>query len=189
DMTIQIADAVAEAHAGGFVHGGLSPDSGVITPKGTAKIPAFVLAVQSGLEYRDGQARLHDYDSPEEARGQSPDDRSAIYSVGAILYEMLTMRRPMHRGAAAPSASNMDVTKELDTAVLKAVAPNPDLRYQSVVARAGDLRSIASALEIEEERVVQRDQPPASVDVGRVGLITLAVVVVAALVLLLITRS
>src|SRR4029079_5546945 len=124
------------------------------------------------LEHCACPSLLHDYAAPEEARSQAPDDRSDIYSVGAILYEMLTMRRPMHRGAAAPSASNMDVTKELDTAVLTAGAPHPDLRYQSVLALAGDLRSIASALEIEEERVVQRDQPPASVDVGRVGLIT-----------------
>src|SRR6188474_3399401 len=150
EMTIQIADAVAEAHAAGFVHGGLSPDSVVITAKGHAKIPAFDLAVQSGLEYRDGQARLHDYDAPEEARGQAPDDRSDIYSVGAILYEMLTMRRPLHRGSSAPGASNADVTKELDAVVSKAVAPNPDLRYQSMVSLAGDLRAVSTSLDLEE---------------------------------------
>ncbi len=71
--------------------------------------------------------RLHDYDSPEEARGQAADDRSDMYSLGAILYEMLTMRKPMHRGSAAPSASNPHVPKELDAIVLKAVAPNPDI--------------------------------------------------------------
>jgi serine/threonine protein kinase len=111
DMTIQIADAVADAHAAGFVHGGLSPDSIIVTAKGNAKIPAFHLAVQAGLELADGQVRLHDYDSPEEARGQAADERSDIYSVGAILYEMLTMRKPMHRGSSAPSASNPRVPK------------------------------------------------------------------------------
>lgn len=188
DMTIQIADAVAEAHAAGFTHGGLSPDSVVITAKGNAKIPAFDLAVQSGLEYRDGQARLHDYDAPEEARGQAPDDRSDIYSVGAILYEMLTMRRPMHRGASAPGASNPNVTKELDAAVLKAVAPNPDLRYQSVAALAGELRSISAALELDDDGVVDRTEPPPSVNVGPVVLITFFLAA-AAVVLWWFTRS
>ena len=61
ELAVQIADAVADAHAAGFVHGGLSPDSVVITAKGHAKIPAFDLAAQSGLQSgrRRGQpARL-----------------------------------------------------------------------------------------------------------------------------------
>lgn len=189
EMTIQIADAVAEAHAAGFVHGGLSPDSVVITAKGNAKIPAFDLAVQSGLEYRDGQARLHDYDAPEEARGQSPDDRSDIYSVGAILYEMLTMRRPLHKGSSAPSASNPHVSKEIDAVVLKAVAPNPDLRYQSMVSLAGDLRGVSTALELDEVAEVERAQAPPATSVGRVLLMTLTILALVGAVLWWVTRS
>jgi serine/threonine-protein kinase len=188
-MTIQIADAVAEAHAAGFVHGGLSPDSVVITAKGNAKIPAFDLAVQSGLEYRDGRARLHDYDSPEEARGQAPDDRSDIYSVGAILYEMLTMRRPLHKGSSAPGASNPHVAKELDAVVLKAVAPNPDLRYQSMASLAGDLRGVSAALELDDVADVERAQAPAATSVGRVLLMTLSILALAGAVLWWVTRS
>ena len=58
EIAIQIADAVADAHAAGFVHGGLSPDSIVISAKGRAKIPAFELASQSGFDKngRDGAA-------------------------------------------------------------------------------------------------------------------------------------
>ena len=175
EMTIQIADAVAEAHAAGFVHDGLSPDSVVITAKGNAKIPAFDLAVQSGLEYRDGQARLPDYDSPEEARGQQPDDRSDIYSVGAILYEMLTMRRPLHKGSSAPSASNPHVSKEIDAVVLKAVAPNPDSRHQSMVSLAGDLRTVANALGLGDVAEVERAQAPPATSVGRILLMTLVI--------------
>ena len=103
ELAIQMADAVADAHARGFVHGGLSPDSIVITAKGHAKIPAFELAARGGFE-RDGGERLHDYDSPEEARGQAPDERSDIYSVGACSTRCSPTRRPMHRGASAPSA-------------------------------------------------------------------------------------
>jgi serine/threonine protein kinase len=188
-MTIQIADAVAEAHAAGFVHGGLSPDSVVITAKGNAKIPAFDLAVQSGLECRDGQARLHDYDSPEEARGQAPDDRSDIYSVGAILYEMLTMRRPLHKGSSAPSASNAHVSKELDAVVLKAVAPNPDSRHQSMASLAGDLRLVSTALELDDVAEVERAKAPPATSVGRVLLMTLTILVVVAAVLWWVMRS
>lgn len=179
EMSIQIADAVAEAHAAGFLHHGLSPDAIVITAKGNAKIPAYDLAVQAGLEYADGRARLPDYDAPEEARGQSPDERSDVYSVGALLYEMLTMRRPMHRGASAPGASNPRVSKELDAVVLKAVAPNPDSRYQSVAAFSADLRAAAASL-ASADGVAKGDQVAASTSVGGVVLWTAAMLAVLA---------
>jgi serine/threonine protein kinase len=147
DLAVQMADAVSDAHACGYVHGGLSPDSVVITAKGHAKIPAFALASRDGFAGPDA-VHLHDYDSPEEARGLASDERSDIYSVGAVLYEMLTGRRPLHRGAAAPGASNPHVPKELDEVVLKAVAPNPDSRYQSAATFAAELRSIAAILDV-----------------------------------------
>jgi serine/threonine-protein kinase len=148
DLAVQIADAVADAHAAGFVHGGLSPDSIVITAKGHAKIPAFELAARGGFDPDAAAARLRDYDSPEEARGQAADERSDIYSVGAILYEMLTTRRPVHRGASAPSASNRHVPPEIDDVVLKAVAPNPASRMQSSATLAAELRSAAAILDV-----------------------------------------
>lgn len=164
EIAIQIADAVADAHSRGFGHGGLSPDSVVISAKGRAKIPAFELASQSGFD-RDG--RLIDYDSPEEARGGAPDDRSDVYSVGAILYETLTTRRPQHRGASAPSASNPKVPKELDDIVLKALSPNPESRFQSAVVFAGALRGVIPVLDSlgvagEEEELVQTRSTGAS---------------------------
>src|SRR5690606_4768668 len=61
---------------------------------------------------------------------------------------MLTTRRPMHRGASAPSASNPHVPGELDEIVLRAVAPNPDLRYQSAATLAAELRSMAAILDV-----------------------------------------
>lgn len=148
ELAIQMADAVADAHAAGFVHGGLSPDSVVVTARGHVKIPAFELAAYGGFDEEGGSVRLRDYDSPEEVRGQPADERSDIYSVGAVLYEMLTTRRPLHRGAAAPSASNRHVPPEVDEAALRAVAPNPDLRFQSTAAFAAELRSLAAILEV-----------------------------------------
>ena len=180
EIAIQIADAVADAHTAGFVHGGLSPESIVISAKGRAKIPAFELAAQGGFEHDGREARLHDYESPEEANGQPPDDRSDIYSVGAILYEMLTTRRPMHRGASAPSASNPRVPKEIDAVVLKALAPNPASRYQSAIGLAGELRASIAVLDQlgvagEEEELAQTS----STSVGRVVVMAAVMLVVA----------
>jgi len=182
EIAIHIADAVSDAHAQGFVHGGLSPESIVISAKGRAKIPAFELAAQGGFDHAGRDARLHDYESPEEANGQRPDDRSDIYSVGAILYEMLTTRRPMHRGASAPSASNPKVPKEIDAVVLKALAPNPANRYQTAVGLAGELRASIAVLDQlgvagEEEELAQAS----STSVGRVVLVAAVILVVALL--------
>jgi serine/threonine-protein kinase len=184
EMTIQIADAVADTHGAGLLHGGLSPETVVITEKGNAKIPVLDVAVQGGLHYESGKVRLDDYGAPEEARGQAPDERSDVYSVGAILYEMLTMRRPMHRGSSAPGASNPTVPKELDRIVLRAVAPNPDLRYQSVATFAADLRSVSSLLEDDE----QPGTAP-STTIGGVALTTLAILAVVAAIVWWVTRS
>ena len=181
DMAIQIADAVADAHAAGFVIRGLSPDAVVITARGHAKIAAYDLAVQNGLVYADGQARLPDYDAPEEARGEPPDERSDVYSVGAILYEMLTMRRPMHRGASAPSSTNARVSKELDAVVLKAVAPNPDSRYQSVAAFAAALRSVAAALSLDDSEGTRRGEQDAIAAMSRRGVVRTTAIILAVL--------
>src|SRR5512132_2953919 len=81
ELGIQMADAIASAHACGYVHCGLSPDSVVITAKGHAKIPALALATRDGFAAPD-TGQLHDYDAPEEARGLASDERSDIYSVG-----------------------------------------------------------------------------------------------------------
>lgn len=183
DFAVEIADAIADAHAAGYLHGGLSPESVVVTAKGHAKIPAFELATRSGFLEAAGSTRLHDYDAPEEARGQTPDERSDVYSVGAILYEMLTTRRPMHRGASAPSASNPHVPKELDDVVLKAVAPNPESRHQSAAALAADLRSIGAAVDLRGGAGDEDDRPPEpSSGSGRTLGIAFAVVLVLVLV-------
>jgi serine/threonine protein kinase len=171
EAAIQIADAIADAHGNGFVHGGLSPESVAMTQRGHAKIPAFELAAHGGFDSTGGpgQVRLLDYLSPEEAAGQPADDRSDIYSVGAILYEMLTAKRPNPKGAAAPSAANRHVPSELDAVVLRAVAPNPSSRPQSAAAFAAELRGVAALLDAQGGAGDERDEAHAtSTSVGRV---------------------
>ena len=158
ELAIQIGDGVADAHANGFVHGGLSPDSIMVTAKGHAKIPAFELATRAGFEDTPSRPRLRDYDAPEEARGQAPDDRADVYSVAAVLYEMLTTRRPMHGGASAPSASNNTVPAEVDEIVLKSLSPNVASRYQSAATFVAELRSAAAILDVRERAGDEGDQ-------------------------------
>jgi serine/threonine-protein kinase len=187
ELAIQIADALAEAHAAGFVHGGLSPDSIVVTAKGKIKIPAFGLAARAGFEPGDDEARLRDYDSPEEAGGRPPDDVSDIYSAGAVLYEMLAARRPNPKGSPAPSAVNPHVPKEIDEVVLKAVAPEPGLRYQTAVTLSAELRSVGAIMDVrggagDEEEPVGGDGSGVPV-----GLLVAVVVIVIAAALWLLT--
>ena len=144
-------------------------------------------AVELTLARADPKVR--DYDSPEEARGQPADDRSDIYSVGAILYEMLTGRRPSHRGASAPSASNAHVPAELDQVVLKSVAPNPDNRYQSVATLAAELRSIGAILDVREGAIEEEAQVARSTSVGKVSATTGVLLAIAAAILWWLTRA
>ena len=192
ELAIQIADGVADAHAAGFIHGGLSPDSIIITAKGHSKIPAFELASRTGFDDVTEGARLRDYDSPEEAGGQIPDERSDIHSVGAVLYEMLAARRPSHKGAAAPSVANRHVPPELDDIVLRAVAPNPDRRCQSAVTLAAELRSVVAILDVrggagDDEADTENGAP--SAHAGHALLIALIVLLGVAAVVWLVTRG
>ena len=184
EAAIQIADAIADAHANGFVHGGLSPESVAMTQRGHAKIPAFELAAHGGFDSAGapGEVRLLDYLAPEEASGQPADDRSDIYSVGAILYEMLTARRPNPKGAAAPSAANRHVPPELDDVVLRAVAPNAASRPQSAAAFASELRGVAALIDSLGGAGDEGDETGApSTSIGRVLRVAAVLIVIVGL--------
>src|SRR5438093_251713 len=115
----------------------------------------------------------------EKARGLPSEERSDIYSVGAVLYEMLTGRRPMHRGAAAPSVNNPHVPLELDEVVLKGVAPNPEHRYQSAATFAAELRSVGAILDVRGsvgDEDDHHDMP--SNNVARILLLAIAMLLV-----------
>ena len=102
--------------------------------------------------------------------------------------EMLTMRKPMQRGSAAPSASNPHVPKELDVVVLRAVAPNPDSRYQNVATFAAELRAVSSALELDAPDD-SATSASSSTTVGGVVLTTLVIMVVVVAILWWVMRS
>jgi serine/threonine protein kinase len=144
DFAINLADALADAHSGGMIHGDIRPDTIMITPKDRAKFMNFGLAgFTTGGTNRVALATP--YVSPEELAGQRPDSRSDIYSLGAVLFEMLTGRQRA-RGLV-PSGINPNVPPELDQIVTRMLASTIEHRAQSAATVAAELRSMAAILD------------------------------------------
>lgn len=144
ELAIQIADGLAEAEASDKMHGDIRPATIVITSKDRAKLMNFGLAgFTAGGASRRKHAAL--YVAPEQQSGATGDIRSDIYSLGAVLFEMLTGRQ---RGqGVGPSALNKAVPVELDRLVGRMLASNPEHRFQSAATVAAELRSMAAILE------------------------------------------
>lgn len=172
ELSAQVADALAEGHARGIVHGDIRPDTIVVTPKGSTKIlnygmvpwteggAARSLAALSPDTLTAEQSEVAAYLSPEQALGGRIDARSDLFSLGVVLYEMVTGRSPFDAGAAsatvlnvihatAPAASGRspDVPPELDSLLAKAMAKDLESRYQSAATLASDLRHIVTLID------------------------------------------
>lgn len=179
DVAIQIADAVADGHARGIIHGDLRPDTIVVTPKGSAKVLDFGLARWTrGGAIRSRAAHASDtltadaipivsYLSPEQALGSPVDLRSDVFSLGAITYELVTGRSAFAAGTVAhtivnviqaslrpASQVNPAVPKELDAVLARALAADAGQRQQSAAALAAELRSVGSALDVRSGDVI-----------------------------------
>jgi serine/threonine-protein kinase len=151
DLGAQVADALAEAHAAGLVHGGLTPTTIIVTPKGNAKLIAAGLAMPLSASSR--------YAPPEQTDGGAVDARGDIFALGVILFEMVTGRLPFPASHVAspttaaagtpprPTMLNPALPRELDGVVAKMLARNPDDRYDSAAVVAARLRAIVEILE------------------------------------------
>jgi serine/threonine protein kinase len=139
DLAIQLADAVADAHAEGIVHRNLKPSTITVTPKDKAKILDFGLAAWTKRGGLPAQRPLEDADY-----------RADVLALGAIFFEMLTGRQPAAgEGAPAPPSSiNSSVPRELDPIAVKALTKSPDARYESAATLAAELRSVAAILDV-----------------------------------------
>ncbi len=152
----QIADALDHIHCQGIVHRDIKPSNILLDENGTAWLTDWGL-VKSGFSELTQTGDLFGslpYMSPERFKGQS-DAQSDIYSLGATLYELLTLRRMfevkdhpqlistiIHDHPPAPSEVVDGVDKDFDNVVMKAIEKEPALRYSTAVQFSTDLRNI-----------------------------------------------
>jgi eukaryotic-like serine/threonine-protein kinase len=140
-LAAHIADALAGGHAQGIVHGDLRPDTIVVTPKGSVKVLNFGMTTWT-------TGGVVAYRAPELRLGSTGDERSDLFALGVVFYEMLTGRQPS-AGAAAPSSVKPELPAELDAVVTKLLAREPAARYQAAAAVAADIRRVSGEVDVK----------------------------------------
>jgi serine/threonine protein kinase len=165
---VQIADALADAHGQGFVHGALNPDSIIVTQKGRVKVLGFGLPSVPPDQPIQSDASLSSDDiecvAPERVLGEGGDGRADVFSLGCVLYEMVTGRQPFGAATASdtavailsrtpppPSQLNARVPDALDRIVERCLAKSVDRRCDSAATVAAELRELAAQMEADEK--------------------------------------
>lgn len=177
EFGINLADALADAHAVDLIHGDIRPDTIMITPKDRAKFMNFGLSRFTA----GGAARLASagpYIAPEELAGRPADSRSDIYSLGAVMFEMLTGRQ-RSRGLVL-TGLNATVPPELEQIIARMLAANVEHRSQSAATVAAEFQSVAAILDtrIEAAEAAEAAEPPHRRRESRRGSIIAIVVLV-----------
>src|ERR687884_30623 len=166
DYARQILAAVRFAHRHGIVHRDIKPHNVLVDGEGRVKVTDFGIARAGASQMTEAGSIVGtaQYLSPEQAKGTAVDQRSDIYSVGVVLYELLTGKVPFTGDTAVeiamrhlssvpepPSALREDVSPELDMVVLRALAKDPDDRYQTAEEMDAELERIQRGLSVSSE--------------------------------------
>ena len=169
-FSTQIARALAHAHERGIVHRDIKPQNVMMFRDGNAKVADFgIAALENEIYENNGQAigSIH-YIAPEQAKGENPDARSDIYSLGVVMYEMLTGKKPyegetigeiavkhINAKPVMPSLLVSDIPPELERISLKAMCADIIQRYQSAEEMLLELDAFVQAqlraAELEDE--------------------------------------
>ena len=173
DFTIQTAKALEHAHSKGIIHRDIKPQNIMLLKDGMIKVADFGIAsLENTVEENNGETvgSVH-YIAPEQARGEAPDARSDIYSLGIVMYEMLTGRlevavKHMNPDPVTPRDIVPSIPEELERICLKAMNSNIDERYQTASEMLADLEQYkaqslaAHVLEDSEAVLIDSEEPP-----------------------------